>query len=256
MRIKGVIFDFGFTLFYFDNPSVERYYECFKKGLLKSINILKAKGVWSEELSNESFVKRFAKQRQHFFKKSIKTKIEFPTSVIFQNVLESLREENILNDIDNINEITYNQLAEIYHSCEEDEWEPFEKTKETLELLAKKNIKIALISNHPNHQTIENMLKKHSLAKFFNYILTSAKYGKRKPDPNIFLYTIEQMGLKDDIKSVIMCGDEYADIIGAQRANINSVLLERKYKFPFEKEINISNIRKISNISEILEIIE
>ncbi|KKL92532.1 hypothetical protein LCGC14_1883780 [marine sediment metagenome] len=35
MRIKGVIFDFGFTLFYFENPSVERYYDCFKKGLLK-----------------------------------------------------------------------------------------------------------------------------------------------------------------------------------------------------------------------------
>ena len=37
MTVKGIIFDFGFTLFYFDNPSVERYTECFKKGLLKSV---------------------------------------------------------------------------------------------------------------------------------------------------------------------------------------------------------------------------
>jgi len=43
MSIKGIIFDFGFTLFYFDNPSVERYVECFKKGLLKSIDLLKEK---------------------------------------------------------------------------------------------------------------------------------------------------------------------------------------------------------------------
>ena len=41
--VKGIIFDFGFTLFYFDNPSVERYYECFKKGLVKSIETLKEK---------------------------------------------------------------------------------------------------------------------------------------------------------------------------------------------------------------------
>ncbi|MFX1502450.1 MAG: HAD family hydrolase [Promethearchaeota archaeon] len=256
MKIKGFIFDFGFTLFYFDTPSVEKYYECFKKGLLKSINVLKDKQVWSKEITDEAFIERFAKKRQHFFRKSIKTKNEFPTSLIFQNVLESLREENVINNIDHIDLKTYEKLAELYHSCEEEEWEPFEQTKETLEILNKKKIKIALISNHPNHQTIENMLKKHDIAKYFDFVLTSAKYGRRKPDPNIFLYTLEKMGLKNQTNSVIVCGDEYADIIGAQRANLQAILLERKYKFPFEKEINISNIKKISNISEILDFIE
>jgi HAD superfamily hydrolase (TIGR01549 family) len=255
MKIKGFIFDFGFTLFYFDNPSVEKYYECFKKGLLKSIDILKEKRVWSKKINDESFIKTFAKKRQYFFRKSIKTKTEFPTSLIFQNVLESLRKENIIKNIDHLDLKTYEKLAEIYHSCEEDEWEPFENTRETLETLSKKKIKIALISNHPNHQTIENMLKKHDIAKFFDFILTSAKYGKRKPDPTIFLHTLERMGLKNQADSVIMCGDEYADIIGAQRANLQSILLERKYKFPFEKEIEVPNLRKISDLSEILEFI-
>ena len=254
--IKGVIFDFGFTLFYFDNPSVERYYECFKSGLLKSIEILREKQVWNEKLTNETFVKRFSKKREHFFRKSIKTKMEFPTSLIFQNVLESLKEEEIIDNLDNLPESVYNELAELYHSCEEDEWEPFENTKETLEELTLRNLKIALISNHPNHPTIKNILKKHGLYKFFNIVVTSAKYGKRKPDPNIFYYTLEKMGLKNQANSVIMCGDEYADIIGAQRANLQSILFERKYKFPFEKEIDVSNLRKISDISEILNFIE
>ncbi|MFX0022991.1 MAG: HAD family hydrolase [Candidatus Hermodarchaeota archaeon] len=255
MSIKGIIFDFGFTLFYFNNPSVERYYECFKKGLLKSIDVLKDKQVWSEEVSSEMFIKTFAKRRQHFFRKSIKTKTEFPTALIFQNVLESLKEEKIIDDIDHIDENTYNNLAGIYHSCEEEEWEPFDKTKETLEILNKKKIKMALISNHPHHQTIENVLEKHDFTQYFDFILTSAKFGKRKPDPNIFLYTIEKMGLKEYSNSVLMCGDEYADIIGAQRANIQFILLERKYRFPFEKEIEILNLRKINNISEILNYI-
>ncbi len=254
--IKGVIFDFGFTLFYFDNPSVERYYECFKKGLLKSIEKLKEKQVWNESLTNEAFVKKFSKEREHFFRKSIKTKMEFPTSLIFQNVLESLKEERIINNLDNLTEAAYKELAELYHSCEEEEWKPFKYTKETLEQLVLKKLKIALISNHPNHKTIKNMLKKQRLLKFFNVIVTSAKYGKRKPDPNIFYHTLKKMGLENQPNSVIMCGDEYADIIGAQRANLQSILFERKYKFPFEKEINISNIRKISNISEILDLIE
>ncbi len=254
--IKGVIFDFGFTLFYFDNPSVERYYECFKKGLLKSIDLLKENQVWNENLTNEVFIKIFSKKREHFFRNSIKTKMEFPTSLIFQNVLESLKDEKIINNLDNLTESSFNKLAELYHSCEEEEWEPFENTKETLEKLVMRNLKIALISNHPNHKTIKNVLKKHGLFKYFNVVVTSAKFGKRKPDPNIFYYTLEKMGLKNRGNSVIMCGDEYADIIGAQRANLQSILFERKYKFPFEREIDASNLRKIRNISEILDCIE
>jgi HAD superfamily hydrolase (TIGR01549 family) len=256
MKVKGIIFDFGFTLFYFDNPSVEKYYECFKKGLFKSINVLKSMQFWSEELSDESFIKRFSKKREHFFRKSIKTKTEFPTSIIFRSVLESLQEEKILKDNDQIDEDTYDNLAELYHSCEEEEWEPFDNTKETLETLKKKNIKIALISNHPNHKTIKNILKKHNLDKFFDYILTSAKFGKRKPDPSIFLFVINKIGLKGKEDSIIICGDEYADISGAQRANLNSILLERKYKFPFEKEIDNPNIIKINNIIEIIDYID
>ncbi len=256
MIIKGVIFDFGFTLFYFDNPSVERYYECFKKGLLKSIEILKENQVWNENLTNEAFIKTFSKKREQFFRKSIKTKMEFPTSLIFQNVLESLKEEEIINNLNNLTESAYNELAELYHSCEEDEWEPFENTKETLEELFIKGVKIALISNHPNHKTIKNMLKKHHLLKYFDVVITSAKYGKRKPDPDIFHYALRKMGLEDQPNTVIVCGDEYADIIGAQRANLPSILFERKYKFPFEREIDASNLRKIRNISEILDLIE
>ncbi|MFX0136684.1 MAG: HAD family hydrolase, partial [Candidatus Hodarchaeota archaeon] len=132
----------------------------------------------------------------------------------------------------------------------------FENTKETLEKLAMKSLKIALISNHPNHKTIKNMLKRHDLLKYFNVVVTSAKFGKRKPDPNIFYYTLKKMGLENQPNSVIMCGDEYADIVGAQRANLQSILLERKYKFPIEKEINIPNLKTIRDISEILDFIE
>jgi len=256
MSIKGIIFDFGFTLFYFDNPSVERYYECFKRGLLKSIDILKEMNIWNEKITNESFLRIFSKKREHFFRKSIKTKLEYPTSVVFQDVLDSLKKEQIINNLENLTEHSLKELADIYHSCEEDEWQPFEKTEATLEKLVLKGIKIALISNHPNHKTIKRILKKHDLLKFFDVVITSAKFGKRKPDPHIFHYTLERMGLKGQVDAVIMCGDEYADIIGAQRANIQSVLFERKYKFPFEKEIEQSNLRKISNISEILNFIK
>ncbi len=41
MKVRGIIFDFGFTLFSFENPSVAKYMDCFRRGMSKSIKVLK-----------------------------------------------------------------------------------------------------------------------------------------------------------------------------------------------------------------------
>ncbi len=168
--------------------------------------------------------------------------------------------EDVVKNAQNLTERDYDNLATLFHSCEEEEWIPFEETKQTLERIRKlETVKIALISNHPNHKSIKNMLKRHDLLELFDVIVTSAKYGRRKPDPEIFLHALKKIGLKgedsEDVKSCIMCGDEYADIIGAQRAGIRAILCERTFKFPFEKDINSSDLIKIKRISEILNYI-
>jgi HAD superfamily hydrolase (TIGR01509 family) len=248
MSIKGIIFDFGFTLFNFENPSVEKYYECFKKGLLKSIDFLKEKQVWNDHISNDSFVKKFAKKREEYWREGRKTKTEFPTSLIYREVLESLQEDHLDDDI-------YEKLAEMYHSFEQDEWKPFPKTKETLEKLSNyENIKLAVLSNHPNHTMVENLLKKYDLFAYFDAVVTSAEFGKRKPDPEIFLYTLEKMGLKENSECMV-CVDEYADVVGGDRAGMQTILCERIYKFPFEREIDVPNLLRINDISELLNYI-
>ncbi|MFX0043184.1 MAG: HAD family hydrolase [Candidatus Hodarchaeota archaeon] len=256
MKVKGIIFDFGFTLFYFDEPSIEKYFECFKTGLRGSIDLLKKHNILKEKLAIEDFIKNFNRKRASSFKKSIKTKLEIPTSIIFQEVLKSMAEKNLISELDEINDQIYLELAEIYHSFEESEWIPFKNTKDTLEKLFLKKIKIALVSNHPNHKTIENILIRHDLFRFFDIVITSAKFGKRKPDPNIFFHTIKKLGLENHENFVLVCGDEYADITGAYRANLKSILLDRKYKFPFEKDIDVPNYIKVKDISEILNFID
>ncbi len=253
MSIKGIIFDYGFTLFHFDNPSVERYYECFKKGLLKSIELLKEKQVWNGKISDESFLQKFSKKREQYWREGRKTKTEFPTSLIYREVLESLQEENFVNKIDHLDADTYEKLAEIYHSFEQEEWKPFPKTKETLEKLSKyEDIKLAVLSNHPSHKMVENSLKEYGLFTYFDAVVTSAEFGKRKPDPGIFHYTLEKMGLTENNECMV-CGDEYADVVGGDRAGMQTILCERKYKFPFERELDVPDLIRIDNISEILE---
>ncbi len=261
MRTKAVIFDFGFTLYAFKEPSVEKFFECFNKGLLKSVDLLKKMNIFQDETTIKEFIKVFNKKKTEYFKLSVKTKKEYTTSYIFREVLNSMNNEAVLNNAKNLTERDYDDLATLFHSFEEEEWIPFEETRQTLERIRKlEGIKIALISNHPHHKAIKNMLRKYDLLDLFDIVVTSAKFGRRKPDPEIFLHTLKQIDLKgdtnQDVNSCIMCGDEYADIVGAQRAGIRTILCERTFKFPFEKEIDQSNLIKIKRISEILTYID
>ena len=256
MKVKGVIFDFGFTLFFFENPSLEKYLDCFRRGMSKSIEVLKQeKIIEDKDQILEDFMKIFNKKRATYFKLAMKTKDEFPTTLLFKTALDMLKEKGYEIKEEKIQETFLEKLAELYHSCEEEEWKPDDTTRFTLETLSKiSTLKIGLISNHPNHKTIENLLKNHKMKEFFDVIVTSAKFGKRKPISDIFFHTLKRMGLtKNDAEHCIMVGDEAADIVGAHRVGMQIILKEREYEFPYEKEINIPNVIRIKSIDEVLQ---
>jgi HAD superfamily hydrolase (TIGR01549 family) len=257
MKIKGVILDFGFTLFEFKEVSLQKYFECYKQGLVKSIDRLKNLEVLrQDETVIKDFIELFKKKREFCFKESLKSKIEYPTTYIFKSVLESMVEKKIINSIEGVNDNLLKEIATLYHSIEENEWIPFKETRDTLKKISElKDVKIAVLSNHPHHQTIKNLLQKHDLLEFFDTIVTSAKFGKRKPHLEIFNFTLKKLGLENEANSCLICGDEHADVVGGYNAGIKPIWFKRKYKFPYEKEITMSNLIEISNISEILNYI-
>ncbi len=259
MKIRGIIFDFGFTLFSFENPSIEKYLDCFRRGMSKSIKALKQEKIIEDNNQIlEDFLTIFNKKRATYFKLAMKTKDEFPTTLLFKSALDLLKEKGYEIQEEKIKEDFLETLAELYHSCEEEEWKPDDKTKFTLESLSKiSTLKIGLISNHPNHKTIKNLLKKNEMKDYFDVIVTSAKFGKRKPISGIFFHTLKRMGLsKKDAEHCIMVGDEAADIIGANRIGMQIILKEREYEFPYEKEIKIPNLIRIKSIEEVLQYID
>jgi HAD superfamily hydrolase (TIGR01549 family) len=257
MNIKGIIFDFGFTLFEFKNPSIEKYFECFKRGLKKSFDLLKESKIIEDDSIFNKFTKIFTKTRMNSFTQSIKTKIEITTSEVFQIALDLIVKKNLIQDFGELKQELLNELAELYHFYELDEWIPFKQTKDTLKNLANiKDLKLAVLSNHPHHSTVVKILKNQVLAGYFDTIVTSAGFGKRKPDPDIFRYTLKKMGLKEkDSDNCLMCGDEYADIVGGHRLGFQLIQCERVYKFPFEKEFDVPDVIKVKNISEILDLL-
>lgn len=244
MKVKAVIFDFGFTLFEFKNASVENYLNSYSQGLSKSVEKLKNIRIIKDSEIEKSFIKIFRKERNSHFKNSIKTNRELPTRSLFQSVLEKL-------DLEKLKTHQLQELADLYHSHEEQQWVPLKNTRTTLERLKKENLRLAVLSNHPNHSSIESILKKYNFLSFFDTIVTSAKFGKRKPDPEIFLYTLDNMGIKEP-SLCFMIGDEYADIVGGHSVGLKPILYKRKIRFPFEKEIYLTDYIQVTDISEIL----
>jgi HAD superfamily hydrolase (TIGR01509 family) len=256
MKVKGIIFDFGFTLFDFKEVSMETYMDAYRRGLKKSIAVLKKQHIFKDQSIIDNFKKLIKRKRASFFQKSMKTKEEFPTTFLFKTVLDLMIKKELIDDFDDKNEEFYFELANLYHSGEAEEWIPFDFTKGTLEKLYNLgDIKLGVLSNHPHHPLVENLLKKYDLYHYFDVIVTSALYGKRKPDPGIFHYTLKKMGLEGSGASCFMCGDEPADIVGGYRAGVQTILCERVYKFPIEREIRVPNVIEIKNISEIFDFI-
>ncbi|MDO6448705.1 HAD family hydrolase [Oceanobacillus profundus] len=89
------------------------------------------------------------------------------------------------------------------------------------------------------------------LVTYFDQIVISGNFGKGKPDPTIFDHTLKLLSL--DKGEVVMVGDNLnTDILGAKRAGITSVWLNRHDRKPED----VKPTYEITNLLELLPILE
>jgi 2-haloalkanoic acid dehalogenase type II len=111
---------------------------------------------------------------------------------------------------------------------------PFPETEEVLQRL-KKDHKLALVSN-TDPFSIENVLDKYQLRKYFEVIALSCETGVLKTDPKMFQHVLKKLKVKK--AEAIMVGDSMqSDIEGAEAAGIKAVLLDRRGKREYQHKI-------------------
>jgi putative hydrolase of the HAD superfamily len=100
---------------------------------------------------------------------------------------------------------------------------------ETLTRLGQAGLRLAVLSNRS--LPFDEYLKSIGLDGHFETAVAAGDLAAWKPDPYIFFHTLEKMSLAPD--QVVYVGDNYfADVIGAQRAGIQPVLLDPEGVFP------------------------
>ena len=102
----------------------------------------------------------------------------------------------------------------------------YDDTVPTLQHLREAGFKLAIVSNWDT--PLDPLTERLGIAHYFDIIVAShdARVRSAKPDPHIFNYTLEAVGVS--AAEAVHVGDTYeADIIGAQGVGIRPILIDR-----------------------------
>jgi HAD superfamily hydrolase (TIGR01509 family) len=83
----------------------------------------------------------------------------------------------------------------------------------------------------------------------FEKIFTPAETGSLKPDPKVFLKTLEGFGVSPD-EAVMVGDDPERDIAPAKKLGITTILIDRKNKFPDSPGLRIVSMAELQETIE------
>jgi len=94
---------------------------------------------------------------------------------------------------------------------------------EMLTTFSRLGIRMGVVSNSVlGGHSLAYVLEKHGLLQYFDYVMSSADYGFRKPHPQIFMTALAKSGSKPEETWFI--GDSLSmDVAGAQKVGIKAV---------------------------------
>jgi len=103
-------------------------------------------------------------------------------------------------------------------------WSPYDDVLPLLKRLQANGLKLAVISNWDSR--LISLLEALGLARYFEFVISSADVGLHKPDPRIFKLACDRLDVAPSEAAHV--GDHhYADVLGASSAGIRPVLIDR-----------------------------
>jgi putative hydrolase of the HAD superfamily len=132
----------------------------------------------------------------------------------------------------------------IYRRFEEsDVWKIHDDVLPTLDELADRGFRMAVVSNWDTR--LRPLLKNLKLLSYFETATISSEIGFTKPSPVLFEHTLKKLGLPPS--SVVHVGDSATeDVDGAESAGVSGILVRRNGK------TGVNSIGKLTDLSRLL----
>lgn len=220
-RIEAVLFDLGNTLLYFDG----QWPQVFAQADQSVAAHLTDHGL---TLDAEKFQGEFRKRLTAYYLQRDSEFIELTTNYVLASTLADFGYADVPE------EVIRGALEKLY-SVSQAHWHLEEDAPEALSSLKESGYKLGIISNAGDDADVQTLVDQSGVRPYFDFVLSSAACGIRKPNPHIFEIALEHWGLATE--RAVMVGDKLgADILGAQNAGMTGIWLTRRADIPSNRD--------------------
>jgi putative hydrolase of the HAD superfamily len=230
-----VIFDLGGTLFYEKDPWPP-YYQRANAALIQTLRDAKL------NIEPSTFFRGHHGLFDLYYDRRGDDTDEETTGVLLRQLLKEQGNLNV-NDA-----VIANALHAMYEITQAN-WHLEEDALSTLQTLRQRGFRVGIISNGADDVNTQTLIDKADIRSYFDYIISSAALGTRKPHPKIFRAALDHFNVP--AKQVVMIGDTLdADILGAHQVGMKSIWITRRAA-ETAIQINVKPDAIVSALSEI-----
>lgn len=234
--LRAVIFDLGGTLMY----ERSEWGSITAQADEALTNYLREEGL---ELNLSTFPREFRKRLDKYFKQREKDLLETSYGFVLRDVLNDkgyreVSDQVIRNALDRLFAITQTN------------WVIEDDTLPTLEKLEADGYRMGLISNAGDDEDVQQLARRFGIAKYFDFILTSAACSYRKPHPRIFELALSNWYFLPS--EAVMVGDNLdADVRGAKSAGLYAIWLSRRAGQRAGEQLSVQPDASLSSLYEL-----
>lgn len=146
------------------------------------------------------------------------------------------------------------QALDAMYAITQTNWYLEDDTINILGELNNRGYHLGLISNAADDHDVQQLIDRMKIRPYFDFILTSAACGRRKPHPLMFELALNHFSVLPE--HTAMVGDTLsADISGAENLGIYSIWITKRIQLPPDGELSIQPKAIIPNLSQILPLL-
>lgn len=222
LRFPYIMFDLGNTLIYFEGdwPTV------MGEAVQASTEYLCSLGY---NLDEEVFPRAYFDLIQDFYRRRNDNFIEYTADQVLKEALGRRYPHPPPEHI--------RQSLKVMYSVLQKHWFIEQDAIPTLETLRARGHHLGIVSNAADDDDVQTLVDNAHLRPYFDFILTSAVAGVRKPNPKIFEEALARWNARPD--QAMMVGDTLtADIAGANQVGVASVWVMRRADTPENRALS------------------
>ncbi len=235
--IEVLLFDLGSTLLYSPSP----WPSFFERADNAMLDVLLQNGI---NLERTKFLRDIQAHLDNYYAQRDKDNIE-------KTWMVSLREFLAERGYADIPDPVLRAALDALFAVTQTNWVVEEDAIPTLRILKGEGYRLGLVSNAADDKNVQQLVDRWGLRSYFEFIVTSAACGVRKPRPEIFQQALDHFKISPD--KAAMIGDTLgADIEGANQMGMYSVWIKRRAERTDPDTIPQATVEYLKDIPNLL----